>query len=69
MARALEASEKIRLFALLRDFRRHVETVLFGDQLEAVAALDSRQVSRIIWSRSRRAVQPNSRCASDASAQ
>jgi len=41
VARALEASEKIRLFALLRDFRRHVETVLFGDQLEAVAALDS----------------------------
>lgn len=41
VARALEASEKIRLFALLRDFRRHVETVLFGDELEAVAALDS----------------------------
>lgn len=41
VARALEASEKIRLFALLRDFRRHVETVLFGDELEAVAALDT----------------------------
>jgi hydrogenase large subunit len=41
VARALEASEKIRLFALLRDFRRHVETTLFGDELEAVAALDS----------------------------
>ena len=41
VARALEASEKIRLFGLLRDFRRHVETVLFGDALEAVAALDS----------------------------
>lgn len=41
VARALEASEKIRLFALLRDFRRHVETTLFSDALEAVAALDS----------------------------
>jgi len=41
VARALEASEKIRLFGLLRDYRRHVETVLFGDELEAVAALDS----------------------------
>ncbi len=41
VARALEASERIRLFALLRDFRRHVETVLFNDELEAVAALDS----------------------------
>lgn len=41
VARALEASEKIRLFALLRDFRRHLETVLFNDALEAVAALDS----------------------------
>ncbi|WIM04825.1 MAG: nickel-dependent hydrogenase large subunit [Candidatus Nitricoxidivorans perseverans] len=41
VARALEASEKIRLFGLLRDFRRHLETVLFGDALEAVAALGS----------------------------
>jgi hydrogenase large subunit len=41
VARALEASEKIRLFGLLRDFRRHVETTLFNDELEAVAALDS----------------------------
>lgn len=41
VARALEASEKIRLFGLLRDFRRHAETVLFNDALEAVAALDS----------------------------
>ena len=40
-ARALEASEKIRLHALLRDFRRHVETTLFNDALESVAALDS----------------------------
>jgi len=41
VARALEASEKIRLFGLLRDFRRHAETILFNDALEAVAALDS----------------------------
>ncbi len=41
VARALEASEKIRLFGLLRDFRRHVEATLFNDALEAVAALDS----------------------------
>lgn len=40
-ARALEASEKIRLHGLLRDFRRHLETALFNDALEAVAALDS----------------------------
>jgi hydrogenase large subunit len=40
-ARALEASEKIRLHGLLRDFRRHLETTLFNDTLEAVAALDS----------------------------
>ncbi|MBZ0133425.1 MAG: nickel-dependent hydrogenase large subunit [Rhodocyclaceae bacterium] len=40
-SRALEASEKIRLHALLRDFRRHVEATLFNDALEAVAALDS----------------------------
>jgi hydrogenase large subunit len=40
-ARPLEASEKIRLYGLLRDFRRHLETTLFGDALEAVAALDS----------------------------
>jgi hydrogenase large subunit len=41
MTRALEASEKIRLFSLLRDFRRHAETTLFNDTLESVAALDS----------------------------
>ncbi|MBI4989790.1 MAG: nickel-dependent hydrogenase large subunit [Rhodocyclales bacterium] len=40
-ARAIEASEKIRLYGLLRDFRRHLETTLFNDTLEAVAALDS----------------------------
>ncbi len=41
VARALEASEKIRLFGLLREFRRHVEATLFGGELEAFAALDS----------------------------
>lgn len=38
-ARAIQASEKIRLYALLRQFRSYLEQTLFGDALEAVAGL------------------------------
>ena len=40
--RALGASEKIRVLAQLRECRAFLEQTLFGDGLEAVAALDSR---------------------------
>ncbi|THF65347.1 nickel-dependent hydrogenase large subunit [Pseudothauera rhizosphaerae] len=40
-SRAVSAVEKIRLHGLLREFRRWLERHLFGDALEAVAALDS----------------------------
>jgi len=40
-SRPLQASEKIRLYRQLREFRRFCETTLFGDRLEAIAALDS----------------------------
>ena len=40
-ARAIEAAEKIRLMARLREMRAFLERTLFGSTLEAVAALDS----------------------------
>lgn len=40
-ARGIGASEKIRVHALLRQFRGWLERHLFGDSLEAIAALDS----------------------------
>lgn len=40
-SRPLQASEKIRLYRQLREFRRFLEETLFGDQLEAIAAIDS----------------------------
>ncbi len=39
--RAVSAAEKIRLYALLREFRGWLERRLFGDALEAIAGLDS----------------------------
>ncbi|MEW5890626.1 MAG: nickel-dependent hydrogenase large subunit [Pseudomonadota bacterium] len=39
--RPIQTSEKIRLYALLRQFRAYLERTLFGDALEAVAALAS----------------------------
>ncbi len=39
--RALEEAEKLRLKILLAEFRHFLEQTLFGDKLEAVAALDS----------------------------
>jgi len=38
---AVETAEKMRVYALLRAFRDYLEKRLFGDSLEAVAALDS----------------------------
>ncbi|HEY3326543.1 MAG TPA: nickel-dependent hydrogenase large subunit [Novimethylophilus sp.] len=40
-ARPLEEAEKLRLVILLAEFRAFLERTLFGDRLEAVAALDS----------------------------
>ncbi len=40
-SRPLQASEKIRLRRILREFRGFLEATLFGDALEAVAALDT----------------------------
>ena len=40
-AQAVQASERIRLLALLRQFRAWLERALFGDALEVVAALGS----------------------------
>lgn len=39
--RAITAAERIRLLALLREFRAFLETKLFGDALEAVAMIGS----------------------------
>ncbi len=39
--RPVEAGERIRLRQILGQFRRFLETTLFGDALESVAALDS----------------------------
>jgi len=40
-SRAVEEAEKLRLKILMAEFRGFLETTLFGDSLEAVAALDS----------------------------
>lgn len=40
-ARAVTGSEKLRLYALLREFRGWLETRLYGDSLEAIAGLES----------------------------
>jgi len=40
--RPVDASERIRIIALLRAFRAYLERTLFGDALEAIVALDSR---------------------------
>lgn len=41
--RALESQEKARLRTILFAFRRFLETTLFGDSLERIVALDSRE--------------------------
>jgi len=50
--RAITAGERIRLLALLREFRSFLERRLFGDALEAVAALDSRD-ALLLWAEGR----------------
>lgn len=45
-AQPVGASERLRLYALLREFRAFAERVLFGDALEAVAALGSEAALR-----------------------
>ncbi|WP_020647948.1 MULTISPECIES: nickel-dependent hydrogenase large subunit [Solimonas] len=40
-SRAVDASERLRLRALVREFRRYLERETFGDALEAVLALDT----------------------------
>ena len=40
--RAISRAEKVRLGGMLEEFRRFLERVTFGDRLEAVAALSSR---------------------------
>ncbi|MBI4757259.1 MAG: nickel-dependent hydrogenase large subunit [Betaproteobacteria bacterium] len=45
-ARAVTAAEKLRIHALLREFRAWLEASLFGDTLEAFAALDG---SAALW--------------------
>jgi uptake hydrogenase large subunit len=52
-SRALQASEKIRLFRLIRDFREFLERVVYGDSLEAVAALGSAD-QLAAWAEARR---------------
>jgi len=48
-SRAVEPQERVRLLALLGQFRQFLQTSLFGDTLENVAALDSRD-ALIAWS-------------------
>lgn len=45
-SRAIGASEKVRLRALLGEFRRYLEGRVFGDTLESIVALDSVQALR-----------------------
>lgn len=40
-SRAIDAGERIRLMARIREFRAFLEQTLFGDQLEQIAAIDS----------------------------
>lgn len=41
VSKGIDSREKVRLLATVQQFRRFLETTLFGDTLEAVAALDS----------------------------
>jgi hydrogenase large subunit len=55
--RAMTAAERIRILALLREFRGFLEGVLFGDRLEAVAAIASEDALRA-WAAGRAADFP-----------
>lgn len=41
VSKGVDSREKVRLLAIVQQFRRFLETTLFGDTLEVVAALDS----------------------------
>ena len=56
--RAVLGAEKVRLYAVLREFRAWLEGTLFGDTLEAVAALDSAAALKA-WARGRQADFPH----------
>jgi hydrogenase large subunit len=45
-SRAVDASERLRLLALVREFRAFLEQTLFGAPLEAIAAIDSEAALR-----------------------
>ena len=47
-SRAVESQERVRLLALLGQFRQFLQNVLFGDTLENVSALDSRE-ALYVW--------------------
>ena len=47
-SRAIEGHERVRLLALLGQFRQFLQNVLFGDLLENVSALDSRE-ALYVW--------------------
>ena len=51
--RAITAGERIRLLALLREFRGFLEKRLFGDSLAVVAGLDSK-AALLAWAEGRR---------------
>lgn len=55
--RAITAGERVRLLALLREFRSFLERCLFGDALTNVAALDS-QAALLAWADGREADFP-----------
>lgn len=50
--RAITAGERIRLLALLREFRSFLERHLFGDSLPSLAALDSK-AALLAWAKGR----------------
>jgi hydrogenase large subunit len=56
-SRAISAAERIRMQALLRQFRAFLEGSLFGDRLENVAALDS-EAALLAWAEGRAADFP-----------
>lgn len=56
-SRAVSAAERIRLQALLRQFRAFLEKVLFGDRLEKVAAIANEDELRA-WAEGRQADFP-----------
>jgi hydrogenase large subunit len=55
--RAITGGERIRLLALLREFRSFLETRLFGDRLAVVAQLDSK-AALLAWAAGRAADFP-----------